>query len=66
MAVGLKPGNGNNYRQSVKIVGVKATPRDSAVALEVGKRAQAVIFGLDWMWAPARASGPHRHRHTPD
>src|SRR5665647_3075663 len=28
MAAGLKPANGDSYRQSVKIAGVKATPQD--------------------------------------
>ena len=42
MAAGLKPANGNSYRQSVKIAGVKATPQDSNVVLEAGgKRAGA-------------------------
>jgi hypothetical protein len=35
-AAGLRPANGNSYRQSVNIAGVKAQPLDSTVALVAG------------------------------
>jgi Zn-dependent M28 family amino/carboxypeptidase len=59
MAAGLKPANGNSYRQSVKIAGVKAAPQDSKVVLEAGGHAQALTFGKDWVWAPGDAKPVH-------
>ncbi|MES2130089.1 MAG: M28 family peptidase [Pseudomonadota bacterium] len=59
MAAGLKPGNGNSYRQSVKIAGVMATPQESSLALEAGGARQALNFGTDWVWAPGDAKGAH-------
>jgi Zn-dependent M28 family amino/carboxypeptidase len=59
MAAGLKPANGNSYRQSVKIAGVRATPQDSKVVLEAGGHAQALTFGKDWVWAPGDAKPVH-------
>ncbi|MDL2355923.1 MAG: M28 family peptidase [Pseudomonadota bacterium] len=61
MAAGLKPANGNSYRQSVKIAGVKAVPQDSKVVLEAGGQAQALTltFGKDWVWAPGDAKPVH-------
>ncbi|PWF46859.1 M28 family peptidase [Massilia glaciei] len=53
MALGLKPANGNSFRQAVKIAGVRALPKDSNVAIEVGGKAQELAFGNDWVWAPA-------------
>ena len=59
MAAGLKPGNGNSYRQIVKIAGIKASPQDSKVVLEAGGKAQALTFGKDWVWAPGDAKAVH-------
>jgi Zn-dependent M28 family amino/carboxypeptidase len=59
IAAGLKPGNGNSYRQSVKIAGVKASPQDSNVVLEAGGKPQALTFGKDWVWAPGDAKATH-------
>ncbi|ATQ73754.1 aminopeptidase [Massilia violaceinigra] len=59
LAVGLKPGNGDSFRQSVKIAGVKATPDSSSVALEAGGKAQSLAFGKDWVWAPGDAKASH-------
>lgn len=54
MALGLKPGNGNSFRQAVKIAGVRATPKESNIAIEVGGKSQALAFGSDWVWAPGK------------
>jgi Zn-dependent M28 family amino/carboxypeptidase len=59
MAAGLKPANGNSYRQAVKIAGVKSAPQDSKVVLEAGGHAQALTFGKDWVWAPGDAKPVH-------
>ena len=59
LAAGLKPGNGNSYRQSVKIAGVKASPQASSVVLEADGKAQALTFGKDWVWAPGDAQAVH-------
>jgi Zn-dependent M28 family amino/carboxypeptidase len=59
MAAGLKPGNGNSYRQSVKIAGIKASPQDSSVVLEAGGKPQTLTFGKDWVWAPGDAKATH-------
>jgi Zn-dependent M28 family amino/carboxypeptidase len=58
-AAGLKPGNGNSFRQPVKIAGVKSAPEASSVALEAGGKAQAFAFGKDWVWAPGEAKPAH-------
>ncbi|RSZ55815.1 M28 family peptidase [Massilia atriviolacea] len=59
LAAGLKPGNGDSFRQSVKIAGVKSTPESSSVALEAGGKAQTLAFGKDWVWAPGDAKATH-------
>ena len=59
MAAGLKPANGDSFRQSVKIAGVKSSPQDSKVALEALGKAQALAFGKDWVWAPGDAKASH-------
>jgi Zn-dependent M28 family amino/carboxypeptidase len=55
MAAGLKPANGNSFRQSVKIAGVKAAPESSTVALEAGGKALTLAHGKDWVWGPGDA-----------
>lgn len=55
LAAGLKPANGNSFRQPVRIAGVKAAPQDSSVAVVVGGQPQALAFGKDWVWAPGDA-----------
>ena len=59
MAAGLKPANGDSFRQSVKIAGVKSSPQDSKVALEALGKAQALAFGKEWVWAPGDAKASH-------
>ena len=59
MAAGLKPANGNSFRQAVKIAGVKASPQDSSVAIDIGGQPQAFAFGKDWVWAPGDAKAVH-------
>jgi Zn-dependent M28 family amino/carboxypeptidase len=59
MAAGLKPGNGNSYRQAVKIAGIKASPQDSSVVLEAGGKPQTLTYGKDWVWAPGDAKATH-------
>nr|WP_315483283.1 M28 family peptidase [uncultured Undibacterium sp.] len=60
MALGLKPGNGNSYRQLVKIAGVKAQPQQSSVQLLAGGKPLAIEFGKDWVWAPGDAKPEHQ------
>ncbi|HEY0065334.1 MAG TPA: M28 family peptidase [Telluria sp.] len=60
MAIGLKPGNGNSYRQPVKIAGVKADPAASSVGLVAGGQPQALNFGSDWVWGPGDAKAEHQ------
>ncbi|MES2325389.1 MAG: M28 family peptidase [Pseudomonadota bacterium] len=55
MSVGLKPANGNSFRQAVKIAGVKAAPESSSVAIEAGGKALPLAFGKDWVWGPGDA-----------
>jgi Zn-dependent M28 family amino/carboxypeptidase len=59
IAAGLKPANGDSYRQAVKIAGVKATPENSSVAIEAGGKAQPLVFGKDWVWGPGDAKAAH-------
>ena len=59
LAVGLKPGNGDSYRQSVKIAGVKTLPAESSLKLQAGGQALPLEFGKDWVWAPGDAQAAH-------
>jgi Zn-dependent M28 family amino/carboxypeptidase len=59
MAAGLLPANGNSYRQSVKIAGVKSQPQDSSVALLANGKPLSLAFGKDWVWAPGDAVPVH-------
>lgn len=58
-ALGLKPANGNSYRQLVKIAGVKALPAESNVHIEVDGKPMKLEFGKDWVWAPGDAAASH-------
>ncbi|RZL32300.1 MAG: aminopeptidase, partial [Rubrivivax sp.] len=49
LAAGLQPANGNSYRQSVRIAGVKAQPQDSSVALTAGGKPLPLAFARDWV-----------------
>ncbi len=60
MALGLKPANGNSFRQSVKIAGVKAQPDDSQVGIDVKGKQLPLMFGRDWVWAPGDAKAVHQ------
>ncbi len=59
LALGLKPGNGSSYRQSVQIAGVKTQPAESTLKLEAGGQALPISFGKDWVFAPGDASASH-------
>ncbi|MCE3262815.1 MAG: aminopeptidase [Pseudoduganella sp.] len=59
MAAGLKPGNGNSYRQLVKIAGVKTDAAASSLRLLVNGAALPVSFGKDWVYAPGDAQAAH-------
>ena len=59
LAAGLKPANGNSFRQPVRIAGVKALPQESNVALIAGGKALPAAFGKDWVWAPGDAQAVH-------
>jgi Zn-dependent M28 family amino/carboxypeptidase len=50
MALGLKPGNGNSYRQPVKIAGVLTKAQESSLALHAGGAPLAAEFGKDWVF----------------
>lgn len=58
--IGLKPGNGNSYRQLVKIAGVKALPQQSNLQLIAGGTPLAIEFGNDWVWAPGDVQASHQ------
>ncbi|MGV7208852.1 M28 family peptidase [Oxalobacteraceae bacterium A2-2] len=60
LAAGLKPANGNSYRQAVKIAGVKTQAADSTLALVAGGQAVPLNFGADWVYAPGDAQAAHR------
>ena len=49
LAAGLKPANGNSFRQEVKIAGVRPLPQQSNVALVAGGQALPLNFGADWV-----------------
>ena len=59
LALGLKPGNGDSYRQPVQIAGVKTQPAESTLKLEAGGQALPLEFGKDWVWAPGDAQAAH-------
>ncbi|MGX4643772.1 M28 family peptidase [Massilia sp. SYSU DXS3249] len=60
LAAGLKPANGNSFRQEVKIAGVRPLPQQSNVALVAGGQALPLNFGADWVWAPGDAKPEHK------
>jgi Zn-dependent M28 family amino/carboxypeptidase len=59
LALGLKPGNGDSYRQSVQIAGVKTQPADGTLKLEAGGKPLDISFGKDWVFAPGDATAAH-------
>lgn len=59
MAVGLKPGNGNSFRQAVKIAGVRSLPAKSNIAITAGGAALPLQFGADWVWGPGDGKADH-------
>jgi len=59
MALGLKPGNGDSFRQSVLIAGVKTLPAESTLKLEAGGKALDIAFGKDWVFSPGDATAGH-------
>ncbi|AKU22217.1 M28 family peptidase [Massilia sp. MB5] len=59
LAVGLKPGNGNSFRQLVKIAGVKTQPETSTLHLEANGATLPFSFGKDWVFAPGDAKAEH-------
>ncbi|UTY56036.1 M28 family peptidase [Massilia sp. erpn] len=59
LAVGLKPGNGNSFRQLVKIAGVKTQPEASTLHLEANGATLPFSFGKDWVFAPGDAKAEH-------
>ncbi|TFW25783.1 M28 family peptidase [Massilia arenosa] len=63
MVLGLKPGNGNSYRQPVKIAGVKGLPEQSSLAVQANGAAHAFTYGKDWVWAPGDSQPAHTFNH---
>ena len=60
MAAGLKPANGNSFRQAVKIAGVKALAAgEQRRASKSAARRRRLTFGKDWVWAPGDAKAVH-------
>ncbi|WP_229223611.1 M28 family peptidase [Duganella sp. sic0402] len=59
MALGLKPGNGDSFRQPVLIAGVKTLPAESTLKLEAGGKPLDIAFGKDWVYAPGDAAAAH-------
>jgi len=59
MAVGLKPANGNSFRQPVKIAGVRAQPEKSNIGIVANGQAVPLQFGADWVWGPGDAKADH-------
>ena len=59
LLAGLKPANGDSYRQPVKIAGVLSNPKESNVAMFVDGRALPAAFGADWVWGPGDARAAH-------
>jgi Zn-dependent M28 family amino/carboxypeptidase len=55
IALGLKPANGDSYRQAVRIAGVKASPEASSLALQADGQPLAFSYGKDWVWGPGDA-----------
>jgi len=58
-AVGLKPANGNSFRQPVKIAGVRAVPEKSTIGITANGQAVPLQFGADWVWGPGDAKADH-------
>ncbi|MET3130943.1 Zn-dependent M28 family amino/carboxypeptidase [Oxalobacteraceae bacterium GrIS 1.11] len=54
-AAGLEAVQGDSYRQSVKISGVRALPAQSNLHLEANGKTVPMNFGRDWVWAAGDA-----------
>ncbi|GAB3454441.1 M28 family metallopeptidase [Massilia terrae] len=54
-AIGLKPANGNSYRQAVRMVGEKTLP-GSSLSFDVGGKTLAPQFGADTVFANANGN----------
>lgn len=59
LAAGLKPANGDSYRQPVKIAGVRSLPQQSNLGIQAGGQALPLQFGADWVWGPGDAKADH-------
>ena len=59
LAAGLKPANGDSFRQPVKIAGVRALPQQSNVGIVAGGQQLPLTFGADWVWGPGDAKADH-------
>jgi len=59
LAAGLKPANGNSFRQAVAIAGVMPQPQASSLGIEAGGAAQPLAYGKDWVWGPGDAKPVH-------
>ena len=59
LAAGLKPANGDSFRQPVKIAGVRALPQQSNVGIVAGGQKLPLTFGADWVWGPGDAKADH-------
>lgn len=58
-AVGLKPANGDSFRQPVKIAGVRSLPEKSSIGILAGGKPLPLQFGADWVWGPGDAKPEH-------
>ena len=59
-AAGLKPANGDSFRQAVKIAGVRSLPAKSDIAITAGGKALPLQFGADWVWGPGDGKADHK------
>jgi Zn-dependent M28 family amino/carboxypeptidase len=59
MALGLKPANGQSFRQAVKIAGVLASGTESTLAFEAGGKTMSFAHGTEWVYGPGDAQPVH-------
>lgn len=64
MALGLQAANGKDFKQAVKIAGVKAQPLLSTLHINVNGRSLNLTFGDDWIWNAGDGKAQRQFDHS--
>lgn len=61
--LGLKPANGDSYRQAVHLLGIKPLPAISNFHLQAGGQKLNLEFGKDWLWTTGQEKTRQDFQH---